>query len=81
MGSVYIAERNLNSASSGGRIFWEDAENMAKVTIDGTEYDTAEMPEETLRILASLNATDKQIRELSDQLAISRAVSLPPQRI
>lgn len=45
---------------------------MAKVTIDGTAYDTAEMPEETLRILASLNATDKQIRELSDQLAISR---------
>ena len=42
---------------------------MAKVTIDGKEYETESMPEEALANLGSLQYVDKQIQELSMRAA------------
>ena len=42
---------------------------MAKVTIDGKEYETESMSEEALANLGSLQYVDKKLQELSMQVA------------
>lgn len=45
---------------------------MAKVTIDGKEYEIESMSEEAKAQLASLQLTDRKIAELNTDLAIAQ---------
>lgn len=44
---------------------------MAKVTIDGTEYDMDALSEEVQATVASIRFVDEQLQEKRNQLAIS----------
>lgn len=43
---------------------------MAKVTIDGTEYDTDEMTEDTRRQLGNIATCDRKLEELRNETAM-----------
>ena len=44
---------------------------MAKVTIDGTEYEMDALPEKAKEIVASIRFVDEQLQEKRNQLAIA----------
>jgi len=43
---------------------------MAKVTINGKEYDTAKLPKEAVDLLNSILFTENEIRKLQNQIKI-----------
>lgn len=43
---------------------------MAKVTIDGTEYETDDLPEETRRQLQNVAYCDRKLEDLRNETAI-----------
>lgn len=43
---------------------------MATITIDGTEYDTDKLPDEVKSQLGALQEIDRQMKTLSNQMAI-----------
>lgn len=48
------------------------ANQQQTVTIDGTEYDLAELPEQARTQLLNLRVTDQEIERLNHQLAITQ---------
>ena len=53
---------------------------MATITIDGTEYDTDKLPDEVKSQLGALQEIDRQMKTLSNQMAIqnmARAYIIP----
>jgi len=47
-----------------------DNVQMAKITIDGKEYDTEKLPKEALDLIASIGFVDEEMTKLTNQLKI-----------
>lgn len=45
---------------------------MSKITIDGQEYDTEQLPDQAKEQIALLRATDREIQRLNLQLTLAR---------